>query len=96
MDMNTPVKLEMLEVKPPPPNEKLIALVRDLLAGAESGRIQCLAAVWGDIDPERGRNAWCEYRGDMGMWALVGGLETIKHKILLDAYAPSNAGEGDS
>ena len=99
--MNTPVKLEMLEVKPPPPNERLVALARDLLEGARSGRIQNLAAVWGDIDPEVGRTTLCEVcRGgivsDLSVWAMLGGLEIAKHKLLSAICGESNAGEGDS
>lgn len=81
------MKPEVLELKPPEPNDKLVALARDLLEGAESGRIQNLVAVWSDLDPEEGRTSLVEVcraatASDLSVWAILGGLDIAKDKVL--------------
>ena len=90
------MKPVVLELSPLAPDEKVVALARDLLEGAESGKIQALAAAWEALDPDHGRSAYSESRGD-GTWTLVGGLAMLQSDVinaLRDAARAEGEGEG--
>jgi len=81
--MDSPEKLKVMEVRSRPPNKRVIAMVKELLKDAESGRMQRLAAIWDYVDPDTGAQVCYRSRGPFG-WAMIGGLEVLKAELVKD------------
>jgi len=84
-----------MAVKSPPPNPQLIAMLRQLLADARTGRLLSVAAVWDCIDPGTGRETSYMSRGKYG-WALIGGIEVLKAELVQRILEEPVADDGES